>query len=180
NNFKSAIRACDSAVSNALGDISRYFSSSRTASAARPFVSAQFARLYVAEALVTSVGLSSASALHKLDLCPACPFAATSGGRFVLRVTDDCPALASGAAVSAVAKGCSSLPSSSSDASTPMLSERRLTRRIRSLSLSLTDAPLSPVVKNVKSCESFCFCFGSAVPALALRRYSTALSRSPS
>ena len=49
------MRACDSSASRAEGAISKYLSSSRTASAARPLVSAQFARLKVADGLLTNV-----------------------------------------------------------------------------------------------------------------------------
>ena len=61
------IKVTDSSWRGRAG-ISRYFSSSRTASAVRPLVSAQLARLKVADGRLARVVLSSLSALHKLDL----------------------------------------------------------------------------------------------------------------
>src|SRR5882724_12245924 len=117
SNFRSAMRACTSPASRVWGVISKYFSSNQTASAGRPLLSAQFATLKVADGLVAKGPLSSPSALHKLDLCPALNSPCTLAPGFGLR-----SAWLDGGndGVSASENDFSSPASSSSDASKPM------------------------------------------------------------
>src|ERR1700704_711468 len=114
------MRACASFPSSAAGANSKYFSSSLTASAVRALLSAQLARLNVAEALPPTLPFRSLSALHKLALRLAlillCTFAVT------LVLTGGGPACTGGASTSG--KDSSSPPASSRDASNPTLSDR--------------------------------------------------------
>src|SRR5450631_2108455 len=79
------MRTRTSSPSSAPGAISRYCSRNRTASAARPLDSAQFARSKAPEGWLTSVALRSPSALHRLDLGVVLALLWVLAGRFVLR-----------------------------------------------------------------------------------------------